>query len=120
MMKNLLSSLVVCIVITSTVQAQISNTYQFSYYNGTFTPITGGTAVSYVYNGAANADDGYATVPIGFTFNYDGTNYTNIIVDANGFATFAASIPNNTDTWGNGLGAVTPPAGYTAVPRPIL
>jgi hypothetical protein len=37
-------------------------------------------------------DDGNSTEPIGFTFNFDGTAYTNIVVDANGYASF-----NNTN-----------------------
>src|SRR5262245_28434161 len=117
MMKNLLCSFISMIfVAAASAQPPAYNVVPLS---STFTAITGGTAPNYLFNGEANADDGYATIPIGFTFNYNGTSYTSVTICANGFLTFA-TIPNNTDTWVNGLGTVTPSAGFTAVPRPIL
>jgi hypothetical protein len=122
MIKNLLVSLVGIIFLSTCLQAQITNTYSFTYSSGTFTPVSGGTAPSLLYNGSANSDDGFATIPIGFTFNFNGTGYTNVIACANGFLTFAASLPNNTDTWSNDLNGSQPFAGapYLRVPRPVL
>ncbi len=98
---------------------KISDTYQFVYSTGnTYTALSGSTVISNLsYNGSANTDDGYASIPIGFTFNYGGTDYTNLNVDANGWASFGAAIPNNTDTWNNNLN--TGPAGGTGT-RPVL
>jgi len=117
MLRNLLCSFILLLMV-NLVGAQAPN-YAFVAVSGTYTPISGGTSVPYLFNGTANNDDGYASIPIGFTFNYNGTSYTNVTVCANGFVTFA-TIPTNTDTWVNGLGAVTPTTGFTNVPRPII
>jgi hypothetical protein len=117
MFRNLLGSFLL-LLLTNLAVAQAPS-YAFTAVSGTYTAISGGTAVPYLFNGTANNDDGYASIPIGFTFNYNGTNYTNVTVCANGFVTFG-TIPTNTDTWVNGLGAVTPTSGFTNVPRPIL
>lgn len=82
--------------------------YALQAVSGIYTPIVGGTAVALTYNGASNNDDGIATpaaaVPIGFTFNYNGTNYTTIRPCANGWASFSnTALTNNTDTWTNNL-----------------
>jgi len=94
--------------------------YALQAATGTYTPLVGGTAVTLTYNGTANNDDGIATpanaVPIGFTFNYNGTNYTSIRPCANGWASFSTTaLTNNTDTWTNNL--VTGPA---ANQRPFI
>jgi hypothetical protein len=94
--------------------------YAFQAASGTYTPLVGGTSVILTYNGAANNDDGITipanAVPIGFTFNYNGTNYTAIKPCANGYASFSTTAQtNNTDTWTNNL--VTGPA---ANQRPII
>jgi hypothetical protein len=86
--------------------------------SGTYTAIAG-TTVPLTYNGTANNDDGIAVpasaVPIGFTFNYNGTNYTLIRPCANGFATFGTTaLANGTDTWTNNI------TGSTATMRPML
>ena len=97
---------VLAILIAYTVSSQ--PLYTFEAASGTYTPISGGTAVTLTYNGAANNDDGIATpanaVPIGFTFTYNGVPYTTIRPCANGFAAFGSTaLANNTDTWGNSL-----------------
>ncbi|TMI61539.1 MAG: T9SS type A sorting domain-containing protein [Bacteroidetes bacterium] len=97
---------VLAILIVYTVNAQ--PLYSFEAVSGTYTPISGGTAVTLTYNAAANNDDGIATpanaVPIGFTFTYNGVPYTTIRPCANGFAAFGSTaLANNTDTWSNSL-----------------
>lgn len=60
-----------------------------SIFSAPYTPITtgGGATLS-----TATGDDGTQTlIPIGFTFNYLGTNYTTVDACANGWASFAAS-----------------------------
>jgi len=99
--------------------AQAPN-YSFLATTGTYTPLVGGTTVVLTYNGAANNDDGITTpanaVPIGFTFNYNGIDYTLIKPCANGFASFSTTaLANNTDDWSNNLNA-----GPAANQRPLI
>ena len=99
-------STVLAILIAYTVSSQ--PLYSFEAVSGTYTPISGGTAVTLTYNAAVNNDDGIATpanaVPIGFTFTYNGVPYTTIRPCANGFAAFGSTtLANNTDTWSNSL-----------------
>ena len=119
MRKLLLYALIALFLTTGTCFAQAPN-YAFQAATGTYTPISGGTAVTLTYNGAGNNDDGIATpanaVPIGFTFNYNGTNYTSIRPCANGWASFSTTaLTNNTDTWTNNLAS-----GPAANQRPMI
>ena len=112
MLKKILYSLSVFIlVLSATVEAQVP-AYTFTAANGTYTPIAGGTNVSYLYGAAANADDGYAAITIGFNFVYNGITYTVVRPCANGFASFGSALTGSTDTWTNdltgGLGAGRP------------
>jgi hypothetical protein len=70
--------------------AQVT-TYTYSEISGvTYTPITGTNAF-----GTTTPDDEVialgSEIPIGFTFNFSGTNYTNLRISANGFITFGGS-----------------------------
>ncbi len=66
--------------------AQLNN-YNFSASTGTFSAIAGGTAVSSV-----EADDAVSvSLPIGFTFNYRGVDYSKIRASSNGWLTFDTS-----------------------------
>lgn len=70
--------------------AQVS-AYTFSQFSGTYTPITGGTVL-----GTGTVDDtNYPNNPIGFTFNYNGNNYTAFSVNANGFLAMGTTITNS-------------------------
>jgi len=55
------------------------------------TPISGGSTL-YL------SDDDYQSIPIGFTFNYYGNDYTNIYVCSNGFAGFGPGLTDY-DWW---------------------
>jgi hypothetical protein len=119
MLKYLLCSFIGIVLLTNFSNAQPPN-YAFQAISGTYTPISGGTAVILTYNGAANNDDGITTpanaVPIGFTFNYNGTNYTTIKPCANGWASFSVTaLANNADTWTNNLST-----GPVANQRPLI
>ncbi|PKQ70303.1 choice-of-anchor D domain-containing protein [Raineya orbicola] len=71
---------------------QVSSTYIFSQATGTYTPITGGTVLG---TGTIVDDNNYNNQPIGFTFNYNGTNYTNFSLNANGFIAMGATVSNS-------------------------
>jgi len=61
--------------------AQNVASYIFSAFPGTYTNITGGTAVTTI-----QADDQYTTgIPIGFTFQLSGVNYTTVRPSSNGW-----------------------------------
>lgn len=73
--------------------AQVAN-YVFSESAGTYTALTGTTNAT-----AGNWDDNVtAAIPIGFTFNYNGVNYTNCYISSNGFITFGAAPAGNNYT----------------------
>jgi GEVED domain/Fibronectin type III domain/Secretion system C-terminal sorting domain/Bacterial Ig-like domain (group 2) len=85
--------------------------YQVLASSGTFTPITGGTSTSL----AATADDSLSSAfPIGFTFNYGGTNYTTIRVNSNGLLTF-----NTTGNSGAGNNLAIATASYRPAIAPL-
>jgi hypothetical protein len=62
--------------------------YNFTALSSGYTPISGGTTVH-----AAGVDEALsATVNIGFTFNYNCTNYTQIKISSNGWITFSLAL----------------------------
>ena len=61
-------------------QAQVG-TYRFASQSGAFTPLASGTDLG----DAANDDAAFNDNPIGFSFSYAGTDYTNFSVNTNGF-----------------------------------
>lgn len=90
------------LLVSQTTNAQLAaNTYQFTALSGTYTDITGGTAIANLL-----ADDGLsAAVNIGFTFNYCGTDYTQFKACSNGWVSFNAAVTSN--TWTNTTANVT-------------
>ena len=60
------------------------NTYSFTPVAGTFTPLTGGITVPEL----ATDDAVSAAIPIGFSFIYDATVFTQLQASSNGFITF--------------------------------
>jgi subtilisin-like proprotein convertase family protein len=85
--------------ITSTAQVSL---YTFSQASDVYTPIAGGAqvAVATGTSGATSLDDvnytaGGTTVP--FTFNFNGTGYTSLIINSNGSITFGATLPSTTN-----------------------
>jgi hypothetical protein len=65
--------------------------YTFTATSGTFTPLSGGTAVSSVVS-----DEGYSgALPIGFDFWYMGMRYTNVYAGANGWLSFISATGGN-------------------------
>lgn len=61
--------------------------YTFNQSSGTYTEITGGTL-----HGTGSIDDtNYNAVSIGFTFSYNGADYTQLGINANGFVRFGGT-----------------------------
>jgi hypothetical protein len=95
--------------------------YSFTAAGGTYTPITGGTAVTLVNAGVSNAtttDEGYANnIPLGFTLNYNGVNYTAAHINTNGFIAFGTPFTQANGYYENDLSA-----GPVAFPdvRPVI
>src|ERR1043165_4001601 len=113
-------TLIFCLLVFFAISNAQPPNYALQAISGTYTALSGGTSVTLTYNGAANYDDGIAipanAIPIGFSFNYNGTNYTTIRPCANGWATFSSTaLTNNTDTWTNNLAS-----GPAANQRPLL
>lgn len=90
---NLLSVLAM-VFASLTTTGQVS-TYIFSQSTGTYTPITGGTVLGTATGNAIGTpsldDENYTGVPIPFTFNFDGANYTSLTVNSNGHVVFGTA-----------------------------
>ncbi|MES2480000.1 MAG: T9SS type A sorting domain-containing protein [Bacteroidota bacterium] len=84
------------LTLNNTSIAQSASSYGFSASSGTFTYLSGGTSVSTLLD-----DDVTATVPIGFTFNYCGTGYTQLKPCSNGWISFNTS--TTSILWTNSL-----------------
>ncbi|RYE00449.1 MAG: T9SS type A sorting domain-containing protein [Sphingobacteriales bacterium] len=81
---------VLLLALSAQVKAQSlpAGSYGFTAQSVTFTEITGGTVIS-----AIHTDDALsATLPIGFSFNFSGTNYQNFVVSSNGWVSFNTSV----------------------------
>lgn len=79
--------------IYNTGYTQVSN-YTFSESTSTYTAITG---ASIVFNNGWDNNTTPNNIAIGFTFNYNGTNYTTCSVNTNGFITFGTTLSNSTE-----------------------
>jgi|GEM_PF-5493088 len=71
----------------NTIHAQVS-LYTFNQQNGSYTELTGGTSLTY-----SGQDTSFRDRPIGFTFLYNGTNYTKFGIHDNGFIVLGSGIP---------------------------
>ncbi|MFN6117785.1 MAG: proprotein convertase P-domain-containing protein, partial [Flavobacteriales bacterium] len=77
------------------VNAQV-NAYSFAQTSGTYTEITGGTviATATTNSGATSLDDvNYAVNFAPFSFTFNGTAYTSLNLNSNGYITFGATLP---------------------------
>ena len=68
--------------------------YVFSQSSGTYTALVGGTTPSGWTNTAD--DDNFNALAIGFSFNYNGTSYTQFSIQNNGFIAMGASVTSST------------------------
>ena len=78
--------LLFCLAQAFNASAQVAN-YSFAVSSGTYTALSGPTNV---FTGAWD-DNTAISVPIGFTFNFNGTGYTSVFVHPNGYLTFGSS-----------------------------
>jgi hypothetical protein len=70
------------------------SSYSFAASSGTYTPLTGGT------NSTATGDDGTQTsIPLGFTFNYNGAAFTTFGISTNG----TIQLGTTATSWTNSL-----------------
>ncbi len=69
----------------------VATDYGWSQSTGSYTEITGGT----VHGTASNDDTSFNAVSIGFTFNYNGVDYTQVSIQSNGFAAMGATVSNS-------------------------
>ena len=83
-------------VYESNAQQLVAQSYSVTQATGlTYTPITGGTVyvTASVPAGTTFVNTAPALAPIGFTFNFNGINYTNATITDNGFITFGGTPP---------------------------
>lgn len=74
-------------------KAQNISTYIFSQGTRTYSAITGGTIIS---SSTTHNNQTFNNQNIGFTFNYAGTDYTQLGVSINGYVTIGTGITNTT------------------------
>lgn len=119
-MKRIFTFLFISSFISIATSAQVS--YNFTALAGSYSPISG-TVPSLTnpdLNNFTISDEGYANdVPIGFAFVYNGTSYTEININANGFISLGEGFVDdeNETYWLNDLAS-----GPVSLPnvRPII
>ncbi len=93
--------------------------YTFSQSSGTYTPITGGTLIK--NTGTTSIDDDvYTNLDIGFTFNYNGTDYTKFSIASNGFIALGASVTSSTTPISGTSNNVISPLGDDLIGRQFV
>ncbi|MEN6445094.1 MAG: choice-of-anchor J domain-containing protein [Candidatus Cloacimonas sp.] len=68
------------------------NEYSFESILGTFTEISGGTT----HGTSANDNECFLAIPLGFTFTYNGVDYTTISIASNGFIAMGDTVATST------------------------
>ncbi|WP_396176717.1 fibronectin type III domain-containing protein, partial [Flavobacterium sp.] len=91
--------LLFCIGFSKATHAQVATTYAFSQTDTglTYVPITGGTVYATATFPTTFVDTAPASVALGFTFTFNGANYTNVTITDNGYVTFGGTLPLATD-----------------------
>jgi len=115
-MKKLFSLFVVTVFMLLSYNAfsQV-NLLTFNQSSGVYTEIVGDTTVAFALttttSGALSMDDDlYATNTLPFSFTFNGTAYTNVVITSNGFVTFGATLPIGTT-----YSAISGTLGYSGV-----
>lgn len=88
--------LLLAVTILASIDTTAQLNYLFSATSKPYVPVTGGIIpqLKTVYNYELS-DEGFGTIPLGFTFNYNGTNHTEVSVSANGFITLGNPLNDN-------------------------
>ena len=84
-MKKLILIIVALVTALNSI-AQVSP-YCFTQASVAYTAITGGSVLGSI----ANEDQSFVGLPVGFTFNFKGTNFTQFCVNTNGYITLGAT-----------------------------
>lgn len=93
---NLFTLIFFLLFSAGTVYAQPANTYIFSAFNGGYTSITGNVP------NIQGDDITQTNIPLGFSFNFAGTNYNNVAMCSNGFMSLGnSSSTQNTNSQAN-------------------
>jgi hypothetical protein len=99
MKRNLFNDLIkkLCLTLSLSAAVVVSNaqpasSYGFTALSGTYTTISGGTELFEVEDDDMSS---YSMIPIGFAFNFCGTNYTTCKVNSNGWVSFADVFPQS-------------------------
>jgi hypothetical protein len=88
--KTVLLLLSTCIANIAVSQNLVSTWYTFTTSTSAYSAISGGS----VLGTNLNNDDTFNAVPIGFTFNFMGNNYTTVSINANGYLKFGSVLNN--------------------------
>ncbi len=83
--------LVLCILSAFKAYGAVSD-YTFSSTLDTYSYLAGGTELGT----SANDDESFNAIPLGFPFYYDGTRYTQVSVQTDGYLAFGPTVINNT------------------------
>jgi hypothetical protein len=85
------------VMLSSGLKAQVASNYNFqeSQLSPVYADLVAATKTQ-IFTGIWN-DNAPVSIPIGFTFNFNGANYTNTTVSPNGFITFGATNPTATN-----------------------
>jgi hypothetical protein len=84
----LVPALLALFVLGVTTLSALVSDYSFTSTSGTYTEITGGT----VLGTAANDNESFDAIPLGFSFIYDDVSYAVISVQSNGFLALGSSV----------------------------
>ena len=90
-MKKITFLLFLMLTCFSLSYAQLVPAYTFTQSTTSYTPITGGTILGI----ASNDDTSFNALNIGFTFNYNGADFTQVSVNSNGFLAMGATVTSS-------------------------
>ena len=101
--RALLAALVILIASLAPLasRAQLVANYTFAASTGTFTELTGATLTPGLRVDTGNTP----AIPLGFTFRFEGVDYTSVRATSDGYLTFSPTFTSS--TWNNGLAFVT-------------
>jgi hypothetical protein len=102
-MKKLYTSILTFLTLHLGAYAQMN--YTFTSFSGMYAALAGGTSPTLTpVTGYTASDEGYSNgILIGFPFDFNGTSYTQVNINSNGFVSFGAAFTNTDGWWSNGL-----------------
>jgi hypothetical protein len=99
--KKVLTTISLLTLSFSAIKAQNAADYGFQAFPGAYTPLTSGVEVFELEN---DDQSSFSMIPIGFTFNFCGVDYTEVKPNSNGWLSFADVFPQpwemrENETW---------------------